>query len=147
MIKIFDIEISQKEDILIENTAKGDLLVSINSSGSFCGERLKGKVLSACASITYTPAGGTNIIHEPVLLETDDGIKIFMQINAYLHLAKDMEDRIIAGEYISPDEYYYKGTVNFNVGNAGYKWLENKVFICEGTIDDWQTLRFTIYEV
>lgn len=147
MMKLFDVEIGQTEDILIEGTGKGDLLISLAGEGSFSGEKLKGRVLPIGASTTYTPSAGVNIIQDPVLLETDDGAKIFMQIDAYLHLAQDLEDRLLAGESISPEEYYYKGTVDFQVGSSKYKWLETKVFVCECIISSWNRLNFSVYEV
>ncbi|MCQ4636477.1 DUF3237 domain-containing protein [Anaerovorax odorimutans] len=147
MIKLFDVEIRQTEDILIEGTAKGDLLISPAVEGSFSGERLKGRVLPVGASTAYTPSAGVNIIHAPVVLKTDDGAKIFMQIDAYLHLKPELEDRLLAGRPVSAGEYYYKGTVRFETGSPEYKWLEMKVFVCECVIENWQTLRFAVYEV
>ncbi len=147
MIKLFDIEINQAEDILIEETGKGDLLVSTVGSGHFSGERIAGKVVPVGIGTTYTPADGVNIIDAPTLLETDDGAKIFMRLSAYLHLEKGQEEKLISGGKVLPEEYYYKGTVDFEVGDARYKWLENRVFICYGAIMDWSLLRFSVYEI
>ena len=147
MMKLFDVEIGQTEDIFIEGTGKGDLLISLAGEGFFSGEKLKGRVLPVGASTTYTPSAGFNIIHAPVLLETDDSVKIFMQINAYLHLAQELENKLLAGEAVSPEEYYYKGTVDFQVGSSKYKWLETKVFVCECIISSWNRLHFSVYEL
>lgn len=147
MIKLFDIHIRQGEDILIENTGKGDLLISPMKSGSFSGQRIKGRVLPLGMCTTYTPSDGINLIHAPILLETDDCAKLFMELNAYLHLAGELEDQLLAGEHVSPDQYYYRGTVSFDVGRSQYKWLENRVFTCEGIIRDWSRLEFMVYEV
>lgn len=146
MKKLFDISIGQSGDIPIEGTCRGDILISMTGEGSFSGDRLKGKVLPVGACTTYSPERGINIIDSPVLLETDDGAKLLMQMKAYLHLSGEMENRMIAGEHISPDEYYYKGTVSFCVGEQKYKWLENRLFTCEGIIDSWEALRFNVYE-
>lgn len=147
MIKLFDAVISQIEDVLIEDTSKGDLLISTNGDGTFIGENLKGKILPIGFSTTYTPSEGLNIIKSLNLMETDDGTKIFMKMNANLHLPQELENKILAGNEVSPDEYYYKGTVNFDVGGSKYKWLENKLFICDVTIDSWKSLKLTVFEV
>ena len=70
-----------------------------------------------------------------------------MKIDAYLQLAKELEDRFLAGEEVPADEYYYKGSVRFGVGDSRYKWLENRIFVCDGIIEDWSSLRFAVYEV
>ncbi len=146
MIKVFDIHIGQAEDILIEDTAKGDLLVSTTGDGTFSGERISGKVLPLGMCATYTPSKGFNLVHAPLVLETNDGAKLLMRLDAYLHLAQELEDKMLAGDKVPPDAYYYKGTASFDVGNPKYKWLENRLFICNGIIDDWKSLRFTVYE-
>lgn len=147
MIKLFDIEFNQTEDIMIEGTAKGDLLISLTGDGRFAGDRLSGKVVPVGMGTTYTLTDGINIIDAPTLLETYDGAKIFMRISAYLHLGQEQEQKLMEGSGVSPEDYYYKGTAEFDVGDVRYKWLENRVFICEGVIEDWSLLRFSVYEV
>ncbi|MGI6732778.1 MAG: DUF3237 family protein [Anaerovoracaceae bacterium] len=147
MIKIFDIKLKQVDDILISGTSRGNLLLSLPGGGTFEGERIKGKVLPLGLCTTYTPESGLNFIHSPQVLVTDDGATIFMELNAYLHLSQDLEDRISAGEVIDPSTYYYKGTVRFDVGDPSYKWLENKLFVCDGIIDNWKQLQFAVYEI
>ena len=139
MKKIFDIKIEQSDDIELKGTSEGDLLVSVNSGGQFAGERLSGRVMPVGCSTSYSPESG--------LLETDDGARIFMKIDAYLQLPQELEDRFLAGEAVSAEEYYYKGSVCFNAGDSRCKWLENRVFICDGIIEDWSSLRFAVYEV
>ncbi len=146
MIKLFDMKIGQNDDILIEGTGKGDLLISVTGAGAFSGNSMNGRVLPLGITTSYTPSAGVNLIQAPFLLETDDKTMIFMRLEAYLHLAQELEDKLISGEAVSPDEYYYKGTVSFDAGAPQYKWLENKIFVCDGIIDDWKSLRFTVYE-
>ncbi len=147
MKKIFDIKIEQSDDIELKGTSEGDLLVSVNSGGQFAGERLSGRVMPVGCSTSYSPESGLNRIYEFVLLETDDGARIFMKIDAYLQLPQELEDRFLAGEAVSAEEYYYKGSVCFNAGDSRCKWLENRVFMCDCIIEDWSSLRFAVYEV
>lgn len=147
MKKIFDIKIEQSEDIELKGTSEGDLLVSVNSGGQFSGDLLSGRVMPVGCSTSYSPESGLNRIYESVLLETDGGAHIFMKIDAYLQLPQELEDRFLAGEAVSAEEYYYKGSVCFNAGDSRCKWLENRVFMCAGIIEDWSSLRFSVYEV
>ena len=54
MIKLFDIEFGQQEDIMLKGTGKGDLLISVTGDGSFKGDRMSGKVLPVGMCTTYT---------------------------------------------------------------------------------------------
>ncbi len=144
--KIFDMKIEQSQDIELNETSEGNLLISVNSGGEFSGEQLSGKVLPFGFSTTYSPADGLNRIYESVLLETEDGAHIFMKIDAYLHLPQELEDRFLAGEKVPADEYYYKGSVRFEVEKSRYQWLENRIYVCTGVIEDWSSLRFAVYE-
>lgn len=146
MKKIFDIKIEQSDDIELKGTSEGDLLVSVNSGGEFSGDRLSGRVMPVGCSTSYSPESGLNRIFESVLLETDDGAHIFMKIDAYLQLPKELEDRFLAGGEVSADEYYYKGSVRFDVEESRYGWLENRIFVCDGIIEDWSSLHFAVYE-
>jgi hypothetical protein len=147
MIKVFDLQLKQVDDILISGTSRGNLLLSLPGEGLFEGDRIKGKVLPLGLCITYTPENGVNYIHAPQVLVTDDGATIFMELDAYLNLPQELEDRIAAGETVDPSKYYYKGTVRFDVGDSNYKWLENKLFVCDGIIDNWRMLHFAVYEM
>lgn len=146
MKKLLDMNIRQGDDIVIPGTGKGDLLISIAAGGTFYGDSLSGKILPVGAGTTYTPSEGINVIHVPVLMETSDSAMIFMEIDAYLHLSQELEEKFIAGETVPVEDYYYKGNVRFSTGEKRYKWLEDRVFICIGEIYDWSSLKFTVYE-
>ena len=45
LVKLFDYEILQNEDVELTGTAAGDILISPTSGGSFCGERRAGRAL------------------------------------------------------------------------------------------------------
>ena len=147
MKKVFDMQIRQPEDFLIKGTRKGDLLLSRIGDGTFRGQNIQGRVLPLGMSATYTPSEGVNLIHAPLLLETDDGARLFMQLDAYLHLEQELEEKLLAGEPVPPDQYYYKGTASFDIGHSRYKWLEDRLFVCQGIINSWSALEFSIYEM
>ena len=53
MRKLFDMELSQQDELLMENTARGDILLSSTQGGMFRGERLRGNV-----TVSYTHLQG-----------------------------------------------------------------------------------------
>ena len=147
MKKLFDMELSQQDELLMENTARGDILLSSTQGGMFRGERLRGNVMPLGMCVTCTPGSGRNQIDISLALETDDESQILMNVSAHLHLEPELEQKLIEGKAVPLDEYYYKGVVKFDAGKAGYKWLEERVFVCDGVICDWSRLRFSVYEV
>ncbi|MEI3519504.1 MAG: DUF3237 family protein [Clostridia bacterium] len=65
-----------------------------------------------------------------MMLKTDDGAHILMEMKAVLDIDSSAEEKLMNGEHVSPDEYYFKGIVNFRTGDERYKWLERKVCVC-----------------
>ena len=143
--KLFEFEILQNEDVEIPGTSEGDLLISPTSGGSFHGE-LSGELLPVGIGTTYTH-GTENDIHSQTLLRTDDGCDILMEMDAYLSIPPEVEQKLMEGIYVEPDQYYYKGTVTFQTGSEKYKYLERKVCLCECVIIDWTKLINTVYMV
>lgn len=147
MKKIFDLSLAQNEDLEFGDTARGEALVSPVSAGRFRGEHLNGQVLPVGAGITYTFNDTCNDISSMLLLKTDDGAQMIMDMKAYLDIEPSVEAKLIRGTAVDPSEYYYKGIVDFKTGSPDYKWLERKVCVCEMKIDDWEHLSGTVYMV
>lgn len=145
MNKLFDLMIKQTGDIDMGVTCMGETLLTPAEKGHFSGEQLSGIVEPVGVGVVYTPQPGVNDIKSTMLLHTDDGADILMEINAYFDIAPEKEALLAEGTFVEPEEYYYKGTVSFKTGDAGYKWLERKVCICEGVVNDWENLLFRVY--
>ena len=96
---------------------------------------------------TYTPAPGINNIDGLMMLKTDDGAHILMEMKAFLDINKSVEEKLMNGEYVLPDEYYFKGTVDFRTGDERYKWLERKICVCTSEIVNWERVDTTVYLV
>ena len=59
----------------------------------------------------------------------------------------ETEAKMEAGEYISPEEYYHKGSVIFRTDASQYKWLERKVCVYETEIKSWTELFTVVYMI
>lgn len=145
MNKVFVLEMQQEDDILIKDTSRGELLITPTKGGTFNGEKLRGKIIPIGTTEVYTPYAGINDIFTKLLLKTDDGCYIHMEMEAYFDADTEQEKSMIAGEYVDPDKYYFKGTVKFQAESSKYKWLERKVCVSDCVIINWHTMRFTIY--
>ncbi|MBQ9060426.1 MAG: DUF3237 domain-containing protein [Firmicutes bacterium] len=144
--KLFDYEILQKEDLEIPGTAAGDILISPTSGGRFEGPKMRGEMLPIGLGLCYTH-GPANDIQCATLLRTDDGCDILMQMEAVYDVDPDTEEKLIRGELVDSDSYYYKGRVTFQTGAAQYQWLQRKLCVCECFITDYTRLNMTVYMV
>lgn len=142
--KLFDFEIVQTEDIVLPDTCAGELLISPTSGGTFEGATLRGELVPIGLGTTYT-RGEHNDIQSNILLRTDDGCDIFMQMQAFFDVSPEVEERLMRGESRQEDEYYYKGTITFQTGAQKYRWLQRRVCVCECVINDWTNLRISVY--
>ena len=66
-------------------------------------------------------------------------------MKAVLDIDSSAEEKLMNGEPVSPDEYYFKGIVNFRTGDERYKWLERKVCVCTTEIVNWERVDTTVY--
>lgn len=147
MKKLFDLTVCQKDDIDMGKTCCGEILISPTGGGAFSGPEMCGRVVPAGMGTTRTPGPGVNDIDAPMLLETDDGEHILMNIKAIFDTDLEIERKLMAGEKVDPDEYYYKGVVSFITGSEKYRWLERKICVCNGVIENWEKLRFEVFMV
>lgn len=145
MKKLFDLTVFQERDMDIGRTCDGDALVSPTDKGRFEGDDLNGELVPIGMGVTYTPSPGINDIETNMLLRTFDDAYILMELCAYFDTDLENEEKLIRGEWVDPNDYYYKGTVKFKTSHPAYRWLERKVCVCRGVIENWEKLKFEVY--
>lgn len=147
MKKLFDMTVLQENDIDLGETCRGETLVSVKEYGTFEGEKLRGTIVPIGMGVTYAPNPGINDIQTNMLLKTDDGAYILMELNAYFDTDIANEKKLMKGEMVDPKNYYYKGIVKFQTSQESYKWLERKICVCNGIIENWERLVFEVYMI
>ncbi|RJG24710.1 DUF3237 domain-containing protein [Massilia cavernae] len=63
------------------------------------------------------------------LLETDDGVVIYMQNRGYRWASPEVMARLARREPVDPSEYYMRVTPKFEVQTGKYDWLTRYVFV------------------
>lgn len=147
MKKLFTMSIIQEHDIDMGMTCNGATLISPTDGGRFEGDEMRGEIVPVGMGATYTPNPGQNDIDSLMMLKTEDGAHILMEMKAFLDIDAELEEKLMKGEAVSPDEYYFKGTVLFKTGDERYKWLERKVCVCTTEIKNWECVNTTVYLV
>ncbi len=115
----------QQNDIPVDGTCIGNALVSPTTGGTFSGE-ISGEVAPVGMGITYTPYEGKNDIISTLMLHTDDGADIIMDMKMYLDIDAVYEEKLMRGESVSPDSYYFKGIADFKTGDEDINTLRER---------------------
>jgi len=144
---LFYMEVTQKEDILVKDTDRGELLVSPVSGGFFRGEILNGTVEPAGTGFTWSVPPEKNEIEIKLLLKTLDGGHIFMDSRGTLLIGHDQEELLMKGEQVDPADYYYRFSLSFDTGSSEYRWLNGKCCFAVAGIKDWSTICYDAYMV
>ena len=138
-------EVTQHDDVLINDAFQNELLISPISGGFFKGEKLSGRIEGAGPGCTLTRPPDRNDIQVKLLLRTDDGENIFLSSEGTLLLDPAVEKRIVAGEDVPPTDYYYRLHLTFDTGSAKYGWLNGRYCFAIAGIKDWSTICYDAY--
>ncbi|HZH58809.1 MAG TPA: DUF3237 domain-containing protein [Metabacillus sp.] len=100
--------------------------------GTFEGEGIKGKVLSCGADYQIIRYDGVTEALAHYIIETDDGLPIYVMNKGYRHGPIEIIDKIIRGEQVPDGSYYFKTTPTFETSSEKYSFLNRMIFIGEG---------------
>ncbi|MCM3160634.1 DUF3237 domain-containing protein [Metabacillus litoralis] len=100
--------------------------------GAFEGEGIKGKILSGGADYQMIRYDGVTEALAHYVIETDDGVPIYVINKGYRHGPKEIIDKIIRGEQVPDGSYYFKTTPTFETSSEKYSYLNRMIYIGEG---------------
>jgi hypothetical protein len=127
---IFQIEV--KPPSIIGATPGHDRRIGEIAGGSFEGEKLRGKILSGGSDWQSLRADGATTLNVRLVMQTDDGELIAMTYLGMRHGPKEVLDRIVRGESVSPTEYYMRATPYYETASQKYGWLNRIVSVAYG---------------
>jgi hypothetical protein len=82
-----------------------------------------------------------------ITLKTDDGAFIYVRYSGLRHAAPEVIARIVAGEAVDRDEYYFRVAPMFETGAPHYAWLNNILSIGVGERLPPNVVKYDIFEV
>ena len=88
---------------------------------------LHGTVLPGGADWIIARPDGATTLDVRIVLQTDDGATIGLQYRGLRHGPQAVMDKVNAGQWVDPSEYYFRTVVTFETASPKYAWL-NKVF-------------------
>ncbi len=120
------------EPLVVGRTAGGLRRIINITGGTFSGPRLSGKVLPGGADWQIIKSDGITELEAKYTLETDDGALIYITNWGLRHGPKEVMEKLMAGEYVSPDAYYFRTVPRFETGTEKYAWLNGLIAVASG---------------
>lgn len=102
------------------------------TGGQFSGERLRGRVLPVSGDWVRTEPGAGRL-DVRLLLEAEDGAKIYMRYEGINTLGPAHREKLARGEALDPESYYFRTAAFFETVAPGYDWLNRVVAVGVGT--------------
>jgi hypothetical protein len=114
-------------------TPNGSRRVGLVAGGTFEGPKLKGTVLPGGADWILGRPDGSTTLDVRIILETDDGATIAMTYRGMRHGPAAVMERVNAGQFVDPSEYYFRTSVAFETAAPKYDWLNRIIAIGTGS--------------
>jgi hypothetical protein len=131
----------------IGETPAGNRRIGLVAGGTFEGARLKGTVLPGGADWIIGRPDGVTTLDVRIVLQTDDGAAIGLTYRGLRHGPAAVMEKVNAGIFVDPSEYYFRTVVNFETAAPHYAWLNTIFGIGTGSrppegpvYDIWQVL-------
>jgi hypothetical protein len=114
-------------------TPNGSRRVGLVAGGTFEGPKLKGTVLPGGADWILGRPDGSTTLDVRIILETDDGAAIAMTYRGMRHGPAAVMERVNAGQFVDPSEYYFRTSVAFETAAPKYDWLNRIIAVGTGS--------------
>ncbi|MCQ4636200.1 DUF3237 domain-containing protein [Anaerovorax odorimutans] len=145
---LFYIEVTlHKEEYKVGDVGRGDLVICPISGGRFEGEKLRGQVLDFGADWNLMYPSYLNCVDTRYLLKTDDGALISLSTVGRAAIKPEQDAAMERGEYVDPDDYYFRQHLLFETGDPRYQWLNAACCFAVIGIKDMQTIVYDAYMV
>lgn len=115
--------------------------------GTAKGPVLNGEIMPVGEDWALLKPDGTLEVDVRTLLRTDDGALIHVYWEGLWHGSKQVMDRILAGQDVSPEEYYLRVTPRFETQSEKYYWLNNVIAIGYGKVNRGAGAIISIFRV
>jgi hypothetical protein len=114
-------------------TPNGSRRVGLVAGGKFEGPKLKGTVLPGGTDWILGRPDGSTTLDVRIILETDDGAAIAMTYRGMRHGPAAVMERVNAGQFVDPSEYYFRTSVAFETAAPKYDWLNRIIAVGTGS--------------
>ena len=116
------------------------------TGGTVSGPKLQGKILPGGADWQFIREDRVTYLDARYTIETADGALIYVSNQGYRHGPPEVIERLIKGEPVEDDSYYFRCTPWFETSAPQYDWLNRTIFVGTGGRDP-DAVRLSVFEV
>lgn len=102
------------------------------AGGRVSGPRVSGRILPGGADWMTTTHDGVSLMEARYAFETDDGAIIEIVDQGFRHGPEAVMRSLVAGEVVSPDDYYMRSSIRLETGHPAYAFVNRMVFVGTG---------------
>lgn len=129
---VFEVEAKVAAALELGQTPLGRRRIIPIERGIVRGPRLNGVVLPGGADWQLIRGDGVAEIEARYTIEAEDGALISVVNCGLRHAPPEIMQRLIGGQPVDPNSYYFRTTPRFEVSSGSHDWLTRSVFIGEG---------------
>jgi hypothetical protein len=127
-------------------TPAGEVRLIPFTGGSFEGAGLRGKLLPGGSDWQRVRSDGVLEIRAHYMLETEQGERIEVISEGLRDAAPAVLDRLMRGEAVRPDEYYFRTHIRLNTASKRLDHLNRMLCVSSGERMK-SAVRLTLYSV
>ena len=101
------------------------LMVFNVDDASIDSPRLKARLKAPSGDWIRIQPNGNWKLDVRLLMETDDGVPIFVHYNGVFRMSPQLGERLASGETIPGSEMYFRSAPYFETGSEKYAWLND----------------------
>lgn len=131
---------------IIGDTPNGHRRIYHITGGTVKGPRIVGEVLAGGSDSFLVRPDGTGLLDVRVTVKTDDDSLIYVTYRGVLHHTPTLEGRLMAGETVRWDEYYFRTVSFFETATEKYDYLNHTMAIGVGEAD-FAGVSYSVYRV
>jgi hypothetical protein len=117
----------------IGKTPAGMRRILYMKGGSFAGPKLEGLVLPGGGDWVLGREDGVAQLDIRMTLRTVENELIYVSCNGLLDMAPELRARLMQGESVDREEYYFRTSLVFETAAKNYGWLNRLVAVGVGT--------------
>jgi len=102
------------------------------TGGHFEGPELSGEILPGGADWQVIRKDGSAFLEARYTMQTSDGALIYVENKGYRHGPAEVMTRLVAGEPVDPETYYFRSTPFFETSAPELAWLNRTICVATG---------------
>lgn len=131
---------------IIGDTPNGHRRIYHITGGTVKGPGIVGEVLAGGSDSFLVRPDGTGLLDVRLTVKTDDNVLIYVTYNGILHHTPTLEGRLISGETVRWDEYYFRTVPFFETASEKYNYLNHTMSIGVGEAD-FAGVSYSVYRI